>query len=625
MPFGGCNLSFNQWFRDTHYFTDLMLQARRPWIHAGSTPSDDLAPDSYGPGWRSDGYPASVSPSQRVTYVVAANDYPTGQYKVYFDGRGTVECTQFSDGTVYSGTNTVVGGTDTLVGWNVANADRSRLMVTITESVVNEPVRNIRVIVPGHDVTVVRDKSHAQYNPFNPDFLEDLEKYSVIRFMDWQRTNESIQTDFEGRTSPEFYSWGVEYSATRPFSTPGLTQGNYTRTFPGAPWEACILLGKLTGKGIWICIPWQLDTSGIQAMARRFRDEFPATQKIYLEFGNEPWNTAFEQGREYRDNNVALAYARGLPTPTSNYQGRQMLQAFDSIRAWNLWEAEFGASFSTRVIRVLSSQSTSPDWTRDILGGTNGFGRTDVNPNQATWPDAITIAPYVGSGFIRGWSDDRRLPPPDGQGETAQQAQDWLIANRNRDYMIGELKTRIADLVTQNVLDHLTNAKRFTDNSQIPMISYEGGQHYVLQPPYLQEEGDPFYDAVFNVYRHQDMYQFYRDYLDAWETVNPGALFCPYNECQNYEDSGGWGTLEHRYQTNATAHRDRAVTDWLNGAVNPGATIPSGAADTALAIDLNQRTDTSPYQDDEDPPDSGGGETGGGSSALRDRTFLGIV
>ena len=626
MPSGGCNLSFVQWFRDTHYFTDLMLQARRPWIHAGATPSDDLAPVNYGPGWRSDGYPVSVTSSQMVTYVFAANDYPTGQYKIYFDGRGTVRCQQFSSPQTYESTQNTQGATDTLVGFNVSTADTTRLMVTIVESAFSDPVRNIRCIVPGHDVSVVRNKNHPNYNPFNPDFLSHLGKYSVIRFMDWFRTNESTQEDFEGRTSPEWYSWGTEYSQTRPWSTPGLTTGQYARVFPGAPWEAAILLGKLTGKDIWICVPWKLDDAGIQSMATIFRNEFPASQKIYLELGNEPWNTAFDQGREYRDNNAAMAYERGLPTPSSNYVGRQMLQAYDSINAWNIWESIFGAEFSTRVVKVLNSQATSSDWTSDTLGG-NGFGRTDVNPNLSTFPDAVAVAPYIGSQFIRQWSDERRNSPSDpdnpGQGEDAETARAWLAANRGRDYMLSEINTRISEFVTTNVFDHLNKAKRF-DGAQLDVIAYEGGQHYVLKPNYLTEDSD-FKDAVFNVYRHPDMYQVYRNYFDAWEAVNPGALFCPYNECQDYEDSGGWGTLEHRYQTSASAHRDRAVDDWLGEVANPGTTVPSGAADTPLVTDLAQRTNTSPYQDDEPPPDSGGGETGGGTSDLQQKTFLGVV
>ena len=637
MPSGGCNLSFVQWFTENHFFVDLMLQARRPWVHAlGVEPSDDVAPNNYVPGWRSDGYPKTVSGSQVVTYVVGANQYPDGTYRVYFDGVGTVRCAQNGSGAPKpQSTATLAGSTDTLIAFpvNGDGASQNRLEITILESSISEPVKNIRVIAPGHDVVIVRDKTHANYNPFNPDFLDDLQKYSVIRFMDWLRTNESIETVWEGRTSPEFYSWGVERSTSRPFFTPGLTSGQYARTHPGCPYEATILLGKLTGKDIWVNIPWNASDDLIASIGTLYRDTFPATQKIYLEHGNEPWNTSFLQGTWYKNNYVTELQTRGLPAATSAYQGRQMLQAYDSRNAWDIWRDIFGTTeFSSRIVRVLNSQSTSPDWTADIMHD-NGFGRGgvgDVNPGFLQNPDAIAVAPYIGSQLIRQWSDERRLPPPDGAGETEAEAITWLTANRDRDYMLSTLSTEIAEKVSTNVAQHIVNAKKAFNNEQLDVIGYEGGQHYVLAPNYLQADST-FRDEVFKTYRHADMYQIYRDYFDAWEGVNPGALFCPYNEVGEYGDSGGWGTKEHRYQVNAQVHRDRAITDWLGGVVpNPGAVVPSGAADTVYdesnvaSVDLTVRTNVSPYGDSNPPPDSGGGTTGGPPTPERDQLFLGV-
>jgi hypothetical protein len=57
-----------------------------------------------------------------------------------------------------------------------------------------DPVRNIRVFTPGFGGRGGGISSRAGYRgtPFHPAFIETLRRYRVLRFMDWQATNNVI-------------------------------------------------------------------------------------------------------------------------------------------------------------------------------------------------------------------------------------------------------------------------------------------------------------------------------------------------------------------------------------------------------------------------------------------------
>ena len=57
------------------------------------------------------------------------------------------------------------------------------LFVTVERTNPANPVRNIRVLMPGFDAAT------AEALPFHPRFLASLKQYGVLRFMEWMRAN----------------------------------------------------------------------------------------------------------------------------------------------------------------------------------------------------------------------------------------------------------------------------------------------------------------------------------------------------------------------------------------------------------------------------------------------------
>ena len=100
--------------------------------------------------------------------------YPAGVYTCLYEGKGKI---QFAYRTK------VVEESPGRIRVQVSS-DQDLLTLRITETDPADPVRNIRVILPGFEDTY-------QDQPFHPDFLKRWEKFKVLRFMDLQRTNNS--------------------------------------------------------------------------------------------------------------------------------------------------------------------------------------------------------------------------------------------------------------------------------------------------------------------------------------------------------------------------------------------------------------------------------------------------
>jgi len=82
--------------------------------------------------------------------------------------------------------------------------------IKIVRSEAADPIRNIRLLMPGSEATYLEQ-------PFNPLWLEKVDVFQTVRFMDWGSTNgwgtksgetgDSTLTDWVGRSQPDYYTW----------------------------------------------------------------------------------------------------------------------------------------------------------------------------------------------------------------------------------------------------------------------------------------------------------------------------------------------------------------------------------------------------------------------------------
>ncbi|MAT54964.1 MAG: hypothetical protein CMN32_10835 [Saprospirales bacterium] len=212
-----------------------------------------------------DGYPLYLPvdlPGQEAPQIVRtvwANTeaLPEGTYVVLWDGTGDLD----------------VWGDATLISESPGRLEfelqysGDLFALEIYESQPGDHVRNIRVLMPGTE-------SSYQTQPWEPNWLQKLEPFNALRFMDWGYTNNSDMRHWDQRTLPTDYTW---------------TQKS------GVPYEQWIELCNLKKADAWICVPHAADDEYVTNLATLFRDQLDPDLKIYVEYSNEVWNWIFDQ------------------------------------------------------------------------------------------------------------------------------------------------------------------------------------------------------------------------------------------------------------------------------------------------------------------------------------------
>jgi len=463
----GTNLnSINDWSPEW-VFVDRMKNARAwivsnadgsgPWSSGVTVPMDAFGyplqipydPDGAGP----------VAPQTVKTFLfldIGAH-YPRGAYTLIFDGSGEVNLRFDASGTF---SQTQSGSRHTV---QIPNPSNSGVLLTITRSDSANPIRNIRFIMPGFENTY-------QTQPFHPLYLSYLKPFSVLRFMDWEETNDSPLQRWADRTTPS------HMSQARP---------------QGVALEHIIDLCNTANKDCWLTIPHLADDNYIRQFATLVHDRLNSNLKVYIEYSNEVWNPQFIQYIWVKDNS---------PFQSNPVHYRRYARLSQNV--FTIFRSVFSDN-STRVVRVLSGQVTNIWHLQEALKEINGE------------TDAIAIAPYVGV-----FND----------GLNAQTTSAEILKRMRaviKDYRIPEL-IGYKDPQGREIQGY----KSLADQYKIRLIAYEGGQHLLptpagSEPPYLGPliavQRDP---DMYNVYREM-LQAFFGNGGDLFMQFN---LMSPWNK-----------------------------------------------------------------------------------------------
>ncbi|EQB15317.1 hypothetical protein [Novosphingobium lindaniclasticum] len=193
---------------------------------------------------------------------------------------------------------------------------------------------------------------------FDPEFLSFLSGFEVIRFLDWQRTNDNAKVAWANRTLPT--------SA----SQVGIG---------GASIEDMVDLANATGADPWFLMPYEADADYIRGFARLVRKRLDPRRKVYVELGNEVWNQIFDASAQAEREGLALGLGHGDPT-----RARMERYAGKITAAMRIW-TEVYADRPGSLIRVCASQHANPELARMILD----------HEDTRRWVDALATAPYL--------------------------------------------------------------------------------------------------------------------------------------------------------------------------------------------------------------------------------------
>ncbi len=223
------------------------------------------------------------------------------------------------------------------------------IFLRIVRSDPADPVRDIHVWMPGFE---------QRTSPFHPLFLKRLAPFKVLRFMDWQCTNNSTLEHWSQRTTPD--------SARQ--SGPN-----------GVALEYMIELCNELHADPWFCMPHRADDDFVRHFAQMVRDRLHPDATIYVEWSNEAWNGLFGQARwVYQE-----AQRRGVPFT--------QVIAERARHDWNLWRQVLGPR-ADHLVRVAAGQHYNPQVAQGLLEALHG----DC--------DAISCACYFGVQNASGFS-----------------------------------------------------------------------------------------------------------------------------------------------------------------------------------------------------------------------------
>lgn len=475
---------FKDAFKQTGSWLTRNASSGNPWNTNMTVPS------------RPDGYPLEVpfgSPAQYVhtlMFLDAGGTYPSGTYTILSDGVGTIQMEwDCGNQTFTSPCNNSF----------TVNATNQGIHLTITSSYVNDPVRNIRIVMPGFLNNYV---SSPYYPPF-VNFLDSANVFKGLRCMDLMKTNNSPLTIWNQRTS----------------------KSHYTQTTPnGIAYEYMIDLVNLLDKDIWVCIPHQADDNFIQQFATLLRDSVEVGRRIYVEYSNECWNSVFSQTQYCNAQGDTLGYT-GQP-----WDKGWKFYAKRTADCHHIFETVFGVN-NPRLVKVVACQAANSWLGNQIM---TYYNDPTYNPANVQ-ADALAIAPYFGGGIA------------DSIGNAG------AINSIAVSQIVASMHASVFNQTQSFVMAYNTVAL----NYNVDLIAYEGGQHLVaVNNTYVNDTA--LTNKLIAANRDSMMQTIYCDMLDVWFN-NGGKEFFNFSSIYKPSKYGSWGVLENTEQPLITSYKWKAL------------------------------------------------------------------
>ncbi len=390
----GINLSQLNYYSREWVFVDAVKQARE-WVMTTPTGNpfdtgETVITDRNGWPLLQEGQAA-----QTIMFNGMQGAYPAGQYVCTYEGTGKIILTWDAD---------VASEDAGRILANVTPSDNGILM-RIASSDPADPIRNIKLWMPGFEDAP---------SSFHPLFLQRLAKFKVLRFMDWQHTNEVDDTvTWSTRSRPVYY-----------------TQG----TLRGVSIEQMVELCNELDVDPWFCMPHIASDAYIANFASLVQELLEPDRKIYIEWSNEVWNSRFDVHQYVKTQSGGSSFS----DEWFDFWADRVSNTF------SIWEHTFYGE-EDRLVRVAAGQEANVWVTQNLANRLNGQ------------LDAISCAAYFGED---GADFD--------ENTTAQQilldAINRAIPQKSAVFYQkhGSLAAKLSDELGRNI--------RF--------IGYEGGQHY---------------------------------------------------------------------------------------------------------------------------------------------------
>ncbi|MDZ7725945.1 MAG: CBM35 domain-containing protein [candidate division KSB1 bacterium] len=364
----------------------------------------------------------------------------------------------------------------------------------------------------GYENAVNPDSCESpDYNPWNPEFLAEIEFYSTLRFMDYGKINNNQhEIHWDDRTR--------------------RSAANQRRM--ALYWM--IDLCNRTQCDLWVCMPEAAVDDYWTHAAQLIQAELDSNLKVFIEWSNEPFNPMFTAHQTGIDS--GKVHDLWFPGDQGQSWGENRLSArynvYAAVRVWQAFLDVFGESANTRVVKVLSGAAGNDWWD---AAQANALSDETINPDNLL-PDGYAIAPYVGNG-LNGAAPD-------------------IIEQMNSALNGAEDHINKVEQVLNGTSEWSGQMPPHPALQDVPLFCYEAGQHIVTHA------------ASFAVNR--GAFTWYLNYFDMLSEHINGPV-CHYTHSGNWGDMA-WGALARIGQKPTDAPKFMAIRNWhiLNVKSDPG-------------------------------------------------------
>lgn len=489
-PLIGVNLSAVTDYSSQIVFSDLFKQSR-PWLTRladGGGPHDTAQPIPPGPNGFPDQSPFDPPRSlAQIPHTLMARDiagrYPSGDYTLAVEGTGEVRLSFDAGNRAFSTPCQVtVPVSPTAAGVGLA----------LLRSEPSDPVRRVQLLIPG---------ASGEQPLFHGPFLERLQPFAILRFMDMQRINDSTAVSFATRTLPA-----------------SATQAGQN----GVALEHLAALAERLDAAPWFCVPHGADDGYVRGMAALLAERLSPGRTVYLEYSNELWNGGFTQAAHV----VAMGQKLGLAADP--FLAGIRYGVLRSLRIFKIFQEVCGDRL--RLVRVLSSQTANP-WVAEqaLLALDDPL----INP-EAARVDALAVGAYAGHDIA------------DRIGASGTYRTLWPSE------ITGLLEAELPALEAQ-----LRRHKALCQARGLRLLAYEGGQHLAATTPALRANSE-LTDKLARANADPSMGTFYHKLLETWLRAG-GDAFVAFAFIALPGPYGAWGLLEWTEQPPAQAPKYQAL------------------------------------------------------------------
>ena len=435
---------------------------------------------------------------------------PNGQYTVLYEGQGLLKYGNDAKLLLSRPGKDIIE-----VNAGVDKILNASLIISKTSSI--DPIRNIRILLPGgicrgkphqrvdkasecQKNTYLSFERHHQALTFNPDYLNFMKDFRLIRFM-----------NMSGMTRNPVKDWNQRNTLTK--ATWGGKEG-----YRGAPVEMMVKLANTLKADAWFSMPYQASDDYIKQFAIYVSKHLNPSLKVYIEYSNEAWNNIFVHRRYVIDQGVKHQLDSDPQTAGVKFYAKR------SVEVFKIWESSFNNN--KRLIRTIAGWSANSRLSSQLLS----YKQTH------RYTDALAIAPYFYTDL------------------------DSLRKAETVDDIFEAVESKWSRYGLPATIEQINEQAQLANEFGVELVAYEGGQHLVdWETRTVEQHPNPL---LYQANRDPRMGKLYSRYLKAWHEAG-GKTFVHFSAPRIYSWYGSWGAKEYITQPRNQAPKYDALLKYI--------------------------------------------------------------